>query len=161
MGVRLISEKTETLYTGLNERAEAAASSYSVTGIFRNIFILCLWLRIIRTSDQGVSFMNFPSQIFFNDINHGYKTVIMEKNSLWLFLFYMAVATFMKSFAERYALQLYHAFLKRYSSAALYCEILTTAFFTEYLWWLLLYCVVLWASKHKLMETLCSIWYGL
>ena len=73
--------------------------------------------------------MNFPSQIFFNDINHGYKTAIMEKNSLWLFLFYMAVATFMKSFAERCALQLYHAFLKRYSSAALYCEILTTPFF--------------------------------
>ena len=32
---------------------------------FYNIFILCLWLRIIRRSDQGVYFMNFPSQIFF------------------------------------------------------------------------------------------------
>ena len=32
---------------------------------FYNIFILCLWLRIIRRSDQGVQFMNFPSQIFF------------------------------------------------------------------------------------------------
>ena len=31
---------------------------------FYNIFILCLWLRIIKRSDQGVQFMNFPSQIF-------------------------------------------------------------------------------------------------
>ena len=34
MGTGLISEKTETLYAGLNERAEAATSSYSVTGDF-------------------------------------------------------------------------------------------------------------------------------
>ena len=32
---------------------------------FHDIFILCLWLRIIRRSDQDVYFMNFPSQIFF------------------------------------------------------------------------------------------------
>ena len=43
---------------------------------FYNIFILCLWLRIIRRSDQGVQFMNFPSQIFF------------------LIPFYMAVASY-------------------------------------------------------------------
>ena len=30
--MRLISEKTEVLYTELNERAEAATSSYSETG---------------------------------------------------------------------------------------------------------------------------------
>ena len=29
-----------------------------------NIFILCLWLRIIRRSDHGIYFMNFPSDIF-------------------------------------------------------------------------------------------------
>ena len=34
VGTGLISEKTETLYAGLNERAEAATSSYSVTGDF-------------------------------------------------------------------------------------------------------------------------------
>ena len=50
-GAGLISEKTEALYAGLNERVEAATSSYSVTG---NIFLLCLWLRIIRISDQDV-----------------------------------------------------------------------------------------------------------
>ena len=31
--------------------------------------------------------MNFPSQIFFNDINHGYRAAILKKSSLWLLLF--------------------------------------------------------------------------
>ena len=62
--------------------------------IFYNIFIQCLWLRIIRRSDYGVQFMNFPSQIFFNDINHGYRAAILKKSSLWLLLFYMPVATY-------------------------------------------------------------------
>ena len=61
---------------------------------FCNIFILCLQIRIIRRSDQGVQLMNFPSQIFFNDINHGYKAAILKKNSLWLLPFYMVVATY-------------------------------------------------------------------
>ena len=38
--------------------------------------------------------MNFPSQIFFNDINHGYRAAIFKKNSLWLLPFYMVVATY-------------------------------------------------------------------
>ena len=52
----LISEKTEVLYVELNERAEAAAGSYSVTGdaILYSKFILCLSLRIIGTSSQDV-----------------------------------------------------------------------------------------------------------
>ena len=33
--------------------------------IFYNVFILCLLLRIIRSSDQDVQFMNFPLQMFF------------------------------------------------------------------------------------------------
>ena len=37
--------------------------------------------------------MNFSSQIFFIDINHGYRAAILKKNSLWLLPFYMAVAT--------------------------------------------------------------------
>ena len=61
---------------------------------FCDIFILCLQIRIIRRSDQGVQFMNFPSQIFFNDINHGYKAAILKKNSLWLLPFYMVVTTY-------------------------------------------------------------------
>ena len=43
---------------------------------FYNIFVLYLWLRIVRRSDQGVQFMNFPSKIFF------------------LIPFYMAVASY-------------------------------------------------------------------
>ena len=38
--------------------------------------------------------MNFPSQIYFNDTNHGYRAAILKKNYLWLLPFYMAVATY-------------------------------------------------------------------
>ena len=38
--------------------------------------------------------MNFPSQIFFNDINHGYRAAMLKKNSLWLLLSCMSVATY-------------------------------------------------------------------
>ena len=61
--------------------------------IFYNIFIRCLWLRIIRRSEQRVQFMNFPSQIFLNDINHGYRAAILKKSYFWLLPSYMVVAT--------------------------------------------------------------------
>ena len=81
-GMGLLSEKTKALHAELDERAEAAISSYSAEVDFAyNICIRCLWLRIIRRS------MNFPSQIFFNDINHGYRAAILKKSSLWLLLF--------------------------------------------------------------------------
>ena len=53
--------------------------------------------------------MNFPSQIFFNDINHGYRAAILKKNSLWLLPFYMVwlLISIMKRCAERCALQFY------------------------------------------------------
>ena len=38
--------------------------------------------------------MNFPSQIFFNDFNHGYRAAVLMKNVLWLLLLYMVVANF-------------------------------------------------------------------
>ena len=59
---------------------------------FCNIFILCLQIRIIRQSDQGVQLMNFSSQIFFNDI--GYKAALLKKNSQWLLSIYMDVASY-------------------------------------------------------------------
>ena len=59
---------------------------------FCNTFILCLQIRIIRRSDQGVQLMNFPSQIFFNDI--GYKAALLKKNSQWLLSIYMDVASY-------------------------------------------------------------------
>ena len=61
---------------------------------FGKIFILYLWLRIITRSDQGVQFMNFPSQIFFNDINHDYEAALLKKNSLWLLSFYVDLASY-------------------------------------------------------------------
>ena len=53
-GTRLISEKTEALYAGLNERAEAATSSCAVTGDFLHYIYSVPVTKIIRTSDQGV-----------------------------------------------------------------------------------------------------------
>ena len=41
-GTGSISEITEALYAELNKRAETATSSYSVSAIFYNIFILHL-----------------------------------------------------------------------------------------------------------------------
>ena len=38
--------------------------------------------------------MNFPSKIFFSDINHGYSAAILEKSSLWVLPSYMVVATY-------------------------------------------------------------------
>ena len=38
--------------------------------------------------------MNFPSQIFFNGINYGYRAAKLKKSSLWLLSSYMAVATY-------------------------------------------------------------------
>ena len=38
--------------------------------------------------------MNFPSQIFSNEINHGYRAAILKKNTFWMLLFYMALATY-------------------------------------------------------------------
>ena len=57
--------------------------------------------------------MNFPSQIFFNNINHGYRAAIFLKKFLWLLPFYMLwlFISMMKWCAERFALQLYQTSL--------------------------------------------------
>ena len=62
--------------------------------IFYNIYVRCLWLRIIRRSDQGVQFMNFPSNIFLKNINHGYSAAILKKSSLWVLPSDMVAATY-------------------------------------------------------------------
>ena len=105
-----IAEKMEVLNAEFNERAEPVTSNYSVTLfcifskytvknnysviILYSIFILCQWLRIIRPSSQDVWFMNFPSQIFYNNIDHGYRAAILKEIFLWLLPFYMVVATY-------------------------------------------------------------------
>ena len=38
--------------------------------------------------------MNFPSKVFFYNINHGLRAATLKKNSLWLLLLYIAVATY-------------------------------------------------------------------
>ena len=87
-------KKQKLCIQNLTKREEAANSRYSATGIFYNISILCLGLSIIRGSDQGVIFINFPSHILFNDININYRAALLKKNSLWLLPFYMAVAAY-------------------------------------------------------------------
>ena len=82
----LISEKTEALYAELNERAEAATNSYFVTGDF----LQYIYSAPVTKNHQNIRSRCFPSQIFFNDINHGYRAAILKKNSLWLLPFYMA-----------------------------------------------------------------------
>ena len=59
---------------------------------FCNIFILCLQIRIIRRSDQGVQLMNFLSQIFFNNI--GYKAALLKKDFQWPLSIYMDMASY-------------------------------------------------------------------
>ena len=104
---------------------------------FCNIFILCHWLRIIRRSDQGVQFTNFPSQILFKDINHGYKAALLKKNSLWLlfFVWMWLFIAIMKRCAERCALQFYCTSLKLTSHSILhYSWKLTSHSILHYSW---------------------------
>ena len=53
-GTGLISEKTEVLHAELNEGAEAATGSYSVTDDYLLYICSVPVLRIIGTSDQDV-----------------------------------------------------------------------------------------------------------
>ena len=76
-GTGLISEKTDVLYTELNERVEGAITGDSLQYIYsvpvsknhRNIRSRCL--------------VHEYSQILFNDIDHGYRAAILKKKSLW------------------------------------------------------------------------------
>ena len=95
MGLQGLFLKKRKFYTqNLMKEPKQPPVGLLEQAILCSIFILCLCLRIIGTSDQDVQFMNFPSQIFFNDINHGYRAAILKKNSLWLLPFYMVVATY-------------------------------------------------------------------
>ena len=73
---------------------------------FYNVFIMCCCYKSSEVLIKMFSswFFVFSSQIFSNDINHGYRAAILKKNPLWRLLFFMAV---MKRCAERCALQLY------------------------------------------------------
>ena len=44
-------KKMETLHVKLHETVEAAISRYPASTNFSNMFIICLWLKIIRKFD--------------------------------------------------------------------------------------------------------------
>ena len=53
-GAGLIPEKTEALYAELKKERKQPPVVILKQVIFYNMFILCLWLRIITRSDQDV-----------------------------------------------------------------------------------------------------------
>ena len=55
----------------------------------------CKFLESFSNTLQSIKeYLNFPSPIFFNDINHGYRAAIPKRNSLWLLPLFMALATY-------------------------------------------------------------------
>ena len=91
---RLIFEKTEALYAELNERAEAATSSYSATGVFVQYGYSVLVAKNHQKIRSRRLVHKFSFKYIFNDIKHGYRIAVLKKNSLWLLPFYMAVAIY-------------------------------------------------------------------
>ena len=91
-GMELMSEKTEPLWAELNERAEAATSSYSTTC---NV-LSCTYSVSLAKKSSEVTIKVFSSLIFFNryfnNISHGYRAAILKKKfygcfcSSWLWL---------------------------------------------------------------------------
>ena len=56
--------------------------------------------------------MNFPSQIFFNNINHGYKAAKLQiLCGCFRFIWMSFLIAIIKRFAERCALQFYRIFI--------------------------------------------------
>ena len=82
------------MYIELNERAGAATGSYSVTGDSLQYINSVLVSKNHRNIRSRCLVHEFFFTYIFNDINHGYKAVILKKNSLWLLPFYMVVATY-------------------------------------------------------------------
>ena len=78
----------------LTEKVEAATSSYSATGNF----LRCCYSVLVAKNHQkfrsNCLVHEFSFTDIFIDINHGYSSAILKKNSLWLLPFFMAVATY-------------------------------------------------------------------
>ena len=73
---------------------EAATSSYSVTTDFLQHMYSALVAKNHLKIQSRCLVNEFSFKDIFNNINHGYRAAILKKNSLWLLLFYMAVATY-------------------------------------------------------------------
>ena len=87
-GVRgLFLKKQKLCMQNLMKEMKQPRVVTSATGEFLQYTILYLLIRIIKRSDQGVQFMNFSSQILFNDINHGYRAAVLKKNLCGCFCF--------------------------------------------------------------------------
>ena len=96
MGVKgsFLKKKTEALLAELNERVEAATTIYSVTGVFLEYICSMLVVNNRQKIRSRCLVHEFSFTDIFNNINHGYRAAILNKNSLWLFPFYMAVVTY-------------------------------------------------------------------
>ena len=56
---------------------------------------LCTYFKVETDVDQNlINDVFLIRQIFFNNIIHGYRAAALKKSSLWLLLFFMAVATY-------------------------------------------------------------------
>ena len=75
----LISEKTEVLHAELNERAEVATSSYSVTGDSLEYIYFVLLTKNHRDIQTRCLVYEFSFTDVFDGINHGYRATILKK----------------------------------------------------------------------------------
>ena len=85
--------------------------------IFYNIFILCLWVRIIRTSDH--EFMNFLTILIMVTEQLYWRLYCGCFRFIWLWL----LLSVMKRCAERCILQLYHTSLGPDTWSCLYVKL--------------------------------------
>ena len=84
----------DVLYAELNKRAEAATGSYSVKGNSSQYIYSVPVSKNHQNMQSRCLVYKFSFTDIFNNINHGYRAVILKKNSLWLLPFYMVVATY-------------------------------------------------------------------
>ena len=84
----LISEKTEVLYAELNERAEAATGSYSVTGDSLQYIYSVPMTKNHRNIQSIYLVYEFCFKDIFNDINHGYRATILKKTFVAVSILY-------------------------------------------------------------------------
>ena len=95
--MELVSEKMEALYTELNERVDAATSSYSSTGEF---------LQYIYFMLPAKNYMKIRSRCLVHEFS--FRDAFLKFLFIWLWL----LIAIMESCAERCALQLYRTSLR-------------------------------------------------
>ena len=77
-GMGLVSEKMEPLYAKLNERVEAATSSYSATGEFLQYIYSALVAKIYQKIQSRCLVHEFSfTDIFFNSVLYGCSFLLL------------------------------------------------------------------------------------